>query len=415
MPEFLLICQFVIMKNWYCFLRVVLLCVMCSVFANSIAQKTGQAKIDSLIQSLNTYKFKCADTCLADSSKVIILNLLAWELSISQPKKAIELVNQSLRISKKTNWLFGLAQSFSHLCSIHQTIGENGIAIKQAASAIAIWEKQLATEPKNQIAIQGYATSSGNLATLYLKTGQYNEALNIFFEIQKIFERQASEKNQATTFANIAYVYIRQNDFVKAIEYSQKSVTICQKLKDSEGLMRNYGNLGICYKEIKEYDNSINSLSKALELAKKLKSNLSIAKVLSNISNTYEAMKDYPKALDFSYQALKYDSISENKEGKAIREVNLSSIYYEMKDYHKAEELLINCYNAGIEANNVAIRKGVYEGLRKIYESTSRYKQAFEYYKKEKELNDSLFNDKKKDEFIRLEKNYEFSKKGGLN
>lgn len=398
------------MKKFNCFLRVVLLCVVCSAYVNCIAQKP-QAKIDSLLQNINTYKFKCADTCLADSSKVIIINSLAWELGISQPKKAIAILDQSLKISEKIKWLFGIAQSNNHLCSIYQIMGENNIAMKQAYAAIAIWEKILANDSKNQIAVQGYAASYGNLATIYLKTGQYNEALKIFFEIQKIFEQQGSEKRQAITFGNIAYVYMTQNDFVKAIEYSQKALTICEKLKDTEGLMRNYGNLGICYQKIKEYHNSINFLSKALELAKKLKSNLLIAKVLSNISNIYEAMKDYPKALDFSYQALEYDSMSGNKEGKAIRQVNLSSIYYEMKNYQKAEELLKSCYNAGIEANNVGIKKGVYEGLRKIYESTNRYQQAFEYYKREKELNDSLFNDKKKDEFIRLEKNYEFSKR----
>ncbi len=375
------------------------------------SQKKGQERIDSLTEEVNEYAFKCSDTCLADTNKVLTLNLLAWEIRISQPKKAIKIVDQSLKISEKVKWLFGIAQSQSHLCSIYQIMGENSIAMKHANTSITTWQKILINDPKNQMATQGYAASSGNLATIYLKTGQYNEALRIFFEIQKIFVLQGSEKRQATTFGNIAYVYIRQNDFNKAIEYTQKSIPIYEKLKDNEGLMHCFTNLGICYKEIKEYNNSVNSLSKALQLAKTLNSNLSIAKVLSNISNTYEEMKDFAKALDFSYQALEQDSISGNKEGKAIRQVNLASIYFEMKEFQKAEELLMACYNAGVEANNADIKKGVFEGLSKIYESTNRYQQAFKYYKKGKELNDSLFNDKKKEEFVRIEKDYEFSKR----
>ena len=42
------------------------------------AQKQGQARIDSLTKEVNNYVFKCKDTCLSDTLKVLSLNLLGW-------------------------------------------------------------------------------------------------------------------------------------------------------------------------------------------------------------------------------------------------------------------------------------------------------------------------------------------------
>lgn len=379
-------------------------------YSPATAQNEPKKIIDSVIRQLNHYNLKCQDTCLADSSKVKLQNTLAWEIHRHKTDSAILLTRQSLKISEKINWPFGIAQSYSHLAAFYQIRGDNNKAIQYAFTAIDLWNKMLLTFKDDPRLLQSLAASSGNLATVYLKTGLYNESLKIFVEIDRIFVNLKLTNKHALTLTNIAIVYLRLNNFNTSIDYSKKALPIWEVLNSPLGILQTCTNLGIGYKEVKNYDQSLIYLFRALDTAQKRNSRLDIAKVHSNISDTYAAMRDYVKALEFANSAWVNDSLENNKEGMAIRQQNQAAIYIEQKNYDKAEELLQSSYKTGLNIKNIDIQKGACQVFRKLYEKTDRYRDAYQYFQKEQAIDDSIFNNNKIAEFTRIEANYAFSK-----
>jgi tetratricopeptide (TPR) repeat protein len=381
----------------------------CTFCLNCVAQGK-KAIADTLLIKLIAYQFKCVDTCYADSTKVLLLNALGWEISDQKPDTAILLFNQALKIAQKLHWHFGIAQANNNLASVLQIRGDNIGAMKRAFASISTWQELVQKQKESRRNLEGLASSMGNLATIYNKTGSFKEALSIFFRINEIFRKLGQKNKEGITLGNIAITYLRLNEFEKSIEYSEACLTLMEKLKDDLGVVRPLTNLGIAFKELKNYDQSLTCLVKALEILKRGNYQLYVAKLMSNISNTYQHIPDYGKALDFAYQALEIDSSIKNIEGIAIRRISLGSIYLDMGQYQKAEDELEKGLAVGLKINNQEIEINAYQYLNKVYEKTGQYQKALFYYRKEKTLEDSIFNYRKMQDITRIEANNEFTK-----
>lgn len=378
---------------------------------NISAQKKGQALTDSLSFELKEYKLKCNGTCLEDSSKVILLNALAWQLKFTNPDSSILLCNQALEISEKIHWMIGVAQSHSHVGTVYEARGNYPKALGNAKEAIKIWESLLLNEKGSNRILASLASTQGNLAMLFLKTGDYTSALENFLKVNIIFEKLGIKNRVALTTGNIAIVYIRMKDFDKAIEYSKRALKMEEEQNNDAGISRNCINLGISFKELKRYDESLSCHFKALELSRKNNNNLESSKCLSNISDVYADMNNFDKALDYSFQALKIDSALNNPEGIAMREMNIGSIYIDMLRF---DEALTYLKKSLLIAENIGYHELIlecYKNLRVVNEQRGNYFESLQYFKKEKSLEDSVFNDGKKVELSRLEMSYEFEKK----
>ncbi|CAN5697412.1 hypothetical protein BH11BAC1_BH11BAC1_04280 [soil metagenome] len=380
-----------------------------STFAN--AQKQGQAKIDSISIELKNYKQKCADICLADSNKVILLNSLSQELKTLNPDTSLFLTNQALQIAEKIKWLIGIAQSNNFLASLLQARGNYIDAIEHANTAIAIWKKLLhANENSNRI-LEKLASTEGNLATIYLKTGEYAEALEYFLQINSIFEKLSLKSKSAMTIGNIAIVYFRLKDFNKSIEYSNRSLKLSEDANDEMGVYRACTNLGICYKELKQFNQALTNLYKALNIVKTNNDYLETARCMSNIASTYQEMNDDKKALEIAFEALKIDSEYNNVEGIAIRYVLIGNSLLELRRFSESEKYFLKALNIGDSIGNVDTRLLAIKNLRVVYEQQEKYKKALEYYQKEKIIEDSLFSQDKTAKITRLEEKYKYDKK----
>ena len=224
-----------------------------------------------------------------DTSKVNLLNELAWEFSNENPDSSIAICSNALALSKKIKW-----------------------------------EK-------------GVATSGGNMGVFHGMKSDYLNALSYFAISLKANEAIGNKQGIAKQLSNLGLVYTFQNNNLKALEYYFKALKISEEIKDETRIATILGNMGIIYDNQKNYSKALEYYFSALESSKKLlaialkennnetitKNKNAVARHLANIGLVYSNQAEYDKALEYSFQALK---LKEELNAKGLMTITLSNI-----------------------------------------------------------------------------------------
>ncbi|PKL79669.1 MAG: hypothetical protein CVV25_07305 [Ignavibacteriae bacterium HGW-Ignavibacteriae-4] len=370
---------------------------------------SGQARLDSLLAELPKAK--------GDTNEVKLLANISSETSSYNPEKGIKYGLRGVELSMELGWKEGEANSYTHIgiCEMIQS---------------------------NHLKALDY----------------YNKSLQINEEI-------GNKDGEALALGNIGIVYKELSDYPKALEYYFKALKINEEIRNKPQISRNLGNIGVIYALQEEIPKSIEYIQKSLEMDKEIGNKIGVAHALANIGNIYNTESDYPMALKYYQKAsLAYEEIGELR-GEALVLGNMGVVYLDQSNYHKALESLkksislnkeigddlalaysfarlgdlylnftldtlapivtnesqliglnkeinlnksIEYYSKAAtifdELNALAFLFDVYDGLYLVYELKGDYKKSLSYYKKFKEIQDSVYSQEKNDKIAALEK-----------
>lgn len=174
------------------------------------------------------------------------------------------------------------------------------------------------------------------LTKFYLKTGEYNKALNRAKKSIKV-----NSKND-NIYYDMGEIYYFQKNYQKSLLYYNKAIALNPKNANY------YYNMGQIYTErTKEYQKAIKVLNKSVELNPKNTNSISL------LAYTYSQVKEYTKALSLCKKALHI-----NPKNNYTYSV-LSSIYISQKDYKNAMETYRKLFK--INPDNVSIYTDFFE------------------------------------------------------
>ena len=298
-----------------------------------------------------------------------------------------------------------------------------------------------------------------NHAFLYGNASRYEESIACLDTAILNYQRSDhpnTSKMLANTYNDIGNKYKTINETEKAVDYYLKGIGLLEKAGMNNELVTPYCNLANTFGDIGDPKRQNEYGYKALAAAKKTGVGNKIFMACFILANAYvhtqqnnlEMAKKYidtasmyfdPKALinspdiQVSYylvraqvfrQTERFDSaeyyfkkcysVAEQYNygyGKAEAQLQLGGVSIQQQKYAEAEKYLL----AGIrQADSIGYYNMLDEGYRylaDVYAATGRYKEAYEYHQKYKEVSDSVTSlDAKK--FIEdLEKKYETSKK----
>jgi len=183
-----------------------------------------------------------------------------------------------------------------------------------------------------------------------------------------------------------AYYYI--SDYERAIKNHILSLKVSAQLKDSTMQVCETNNhLGIMYNEIKQPDKAIPYFKAALVLAKKHNDVSGIINIAGNIATSYNMLNDPKDALKiYDAYAGPYKNISDDNLKLAINNMYLVTFAY-LKQPNRAAPYLENMLRAvnspNINSNNLYI---YYNGLVIYYSAVKDYNKALEFLQKNKKL-----------------------------
>jgi len=259
-----------------------------------------------------------------------------------------------------------------------------------------------------------YAEQLMNVGVCKELTGEYPQAIELYFEALKIFEKEKEELKSSKVYNNIGIVYQQIGEKNKALAYYKKSLKISEKLGRDDISAIRYNNIATIYEEFEnELDSALFYYQKSCEIWKKDSTNKNLPIVLNNLGYIYLLKNNQEKA-DFLFNqandfcmkndikivelyknqailllhegqfALAKDKIIESVElarQKSNKEVELESlkilseIYEKMNDFKNANKILKEHYKlqkeiSGLEQkkqiNNLSIQYQVKEKEQKI-------------------------------------------------
>ncbi|MEO8087965.1 MAG: tetratricopeptide repeat protein [Bacteroidota bacterium] len=444
----------------------IFLLLLFSIFAN--AQKEGKAKIDSIETRLKNYSPICNNTCLADSTKVILLLDLAWEYIFNKTDTVLILCNEADKLSGKFNYGLGIAQSYHVKANLYNGQSDYSNAIKYFSYEISVLEKLLADDKQSRILLsrkaaalnswgnvyknkgdlpmaldlflkalavneefnnlEAIAINNKNIGDIYSSWGKFPEALDFFFKALGIAEKLHKDKISAATLGSIGLIYRQQNNFEKAKEYYQRALTLNQKLDDKRGVGINYGNLGSLYLSKGSTAEAIDCFKMSLKEYEEVGYKKGIASVYINMGaicngngealekqrNSSLAYKKYSEALDYYFKGMKIVIEIEDKNTEAINLANIGLVYLNMKKYQESETYLLKGLQLSKSIDDLEGVMEVNQSLSRLYSETNKYRMAWEHYQLAVAAKDSIFNADKTEEITRKEMNFEQEKKDAI-
>ncbi|MBW8050358.1 MAG: tetratricopeptide repeat protein [Cytophagales bacterium] len=338
----------------------------------ALAQAGSQPKTDSLIAALKT--------ATHGTTKINLLNDIAWQLKYSHPDSALTYARKALSIITviasgekgsfdMKGWLQkSKAKVLSTIGALYYLKGNYPKAIDHYQRSLKIAE---ATTDK-----KGEARSLNNLGLVYYSQGDYPKAIDHHQRSLKIAEVIGDKNGEAHSLNNLGNVFADQGDYPKAIDHYQRSLKIKEALGDKNGEARSLMNLGNVYYRQGDYPKAIDHHQRSLKIAEATADKNGEARSLNNLGNVYYRQGDYPKAIDHYQHALKIKEAIGDKEGEASSLTNLGILYSETGNTTAATEYCLKSLAIAREIGALFVEMETCQCLSEAYEKRSHPKST---------------------------------------
>jgi len=120
--------------------------------------------------------------------------------------------------------------------------------------------------------LQMQTTAATGLASLCLQRGDFPQAMALYQQALALAERFSDRRlmgviyELAAGYGNLGNVYLRQGDYDQAIQAYKRSLGYSIKIGADQLTANQYGNLGIVYKNQNQYDLATEMFRKGLEI-----------------------------------------------------------------------------------------------------------------------------------------------------
>ncbi|WP_395053317.1 tetratricopeptide repeat protein [Flavobacterium sp.] len=378
--------------------------VICAFLLISLFANAQNKAIDSLNSLLKTSKSEIKITQL--------LNQIADEYKIINPKEMIDYASKALQLSQKNNFKIEEGNAYHHIGNANVILGNYETGLDNFLKEQTIFESELKIKTlKNQIDLKnGLARAYGSIGFIFTEQGDYLKALQNNFKALKIFEETNSTEKILKINNNIGVIYNTQGKYRKALVYYEKALKI-QKEKNDKSIGITTTNIGLCYFYLKNN-------SKALEYYKmseyyfvKFPNPRGLGELYNNYGTFYFERNDEKLAIEYLTKALKIFESIEDKFGSADTYATLGSIYLKQNKYNLSITNINKSLQLGKEIGALYRVQDSEKDLSTIYEKLNNTTEALKHYKLYTKFKDSITNTEIAKNSIKAELNFEFDRK----
>lgn len=377
-----------------------LLIFFLTLFTASVTGRTSST--DSLENVLRGYKLK-------DTTRVNILNQIAYSTYISDAEKTIKYATESyelaknlgytkgqaeslwlqgisivdedpdkslilfknaLNLVKQINYIRGIGKYTNAIGTVFRVTGRDSIAVSYYRKAIDI-----ARQTNDSQELGKYLN---NLSQSYCRMGKVELAIEGYTEALEAFKVVGDKNNAAICYNSLGNIYTSRGNYPIALEYYQNSLKIHEEMSDMNGISKCLVGIGSIYFAQKNYEKSLEYNQKVIKIAEKTGNKHTLAGSLLNAgliyltTNNQQALDYFLKALEIS-KDLKIISLHANIL------MNIGQFYYNKSDYDKAlenfTEALELSENKGLQSTICVARFNVAQ----VYHITKKFPLAIIY------------------------------------
>ncbi len=264
----------------------------CVVFCSSLHVFAQDQKAKNSTDSLQRAILSATD----DSTRVRLLNALAWEFRGVQTLRALEYGQQAAQLAEKMGWDAERIRSYNYIGVIYRNISNYPQAMSFYLKALELAEKN---QNEKEIA---YAYN--NIGNLYLIQKQYTLSLENTLKSLASFQRLGDKRGAGYAHLRMGEVYEKQGMREQAIENYQESLRLRTELGDKEGLITPLNGLANILRQMKEYGKSLENYQKSISIERELSHKKGLAASLIGAATVYAELGNVATALAYAQEAL---------------------------------------------------------------------------------------------------------------
>ena len=437
------------------FLKFIIISFFLFIFSMSFSQTP---EIDSLRKVIPTIE--------TDTTKVNSLNELGQMLIRVDLYYALDTINLSIKIAKKSEFNKGLAMAYKIKGIIYFYKGQTDTSLNYFYKSLDISEKSGD--------VVSAAKMYNNIGIIHRNLGNIQESINSYLKAIELLENSDEDETLITIYINASNVFRNAGNYQRALEFNYNALNIISRknqktLEDSLQTGHIYKSIANIYSDQEQFSKAENNYKIALEIYIKNNSQSDIGDIYLNLGNIQPEKKGelitfafatidyvnftndsefrYQKAINYYQKALalyqnkskiatanlnigetyskieKYDSAKiyldealktfielEDKRGIALTYTNFGLIYNEQDKYLAAINNLEIAIDTAKIIGDISIIKMSSEALFYSYKNTNNYEKALEMHELFKEMNDSIFNSNNERSLTQMSMSYEFEK-----
>jgi two-component system, NarL family, sensor kinase len=346
---------------------------------------------------------------MADTNRAISMMRLAIDYEVVDTAKAFQAYRNAIAFAEEKKLYYQLGRIYhnqSYLYGIYSYYPESKASIEQA---IACYQKS--NHPK---AKKWEGNAYGDLANTLKNQNELEQSLQYHLKSISIFEQLGMDEEVVIRYCNLSTLFADIREFDKQNEYAHKALVSAKKCGSRLRLNMAYFILSHACIMQKDYtlakiylDSSRVYFDENSNIDILFSNYLIAAQVYRNLNQPDSAFYYFEK----SFEASKKFNYSY---GIAESQLQMGAVAILQKKYALAEKYLLAGIKEAEVINYYNILDEGYKYLSDIYAVTGRYKLAYEYFQKYKEINDSVVNMDSKKYLTELEKKYETEKKESL-
>ena len=287
-----------------------------------------------------------------ESDTIIIDSLLnqVRQFTLSDPDKAMSILDKTSSMSNELNYTKGIAESLNLIGFVYFNWGLNNFALRSFTTALTYFEK-----------------------------------INDSIGLSKVYN-------------NLGVVSSTINKYQEALYFFNKSLNIQKNTDNWDNIIDIYNNIGVLYERLEQYERAIQIHRDAMSLSTKHEYILGYSSALNNIGVIYENTTNTDSAIFYYSAAVNYSQDIPNIQ-LSLMYSNLARTYLSIGELDKCKTALDSGLVHAKAGNFNTYIASIYELYAEYYEESENTEKAYYYLKKHKELNKKLNEQNSEGEF----------------
>jgi tetratricopeptide (TPR) repeat protein len=147
------------------------------------------------------------------------------------------------------------------------------------------------------------ALNLNKIGETYYHGRQYKAAAQVFEQALKIFKVLNNRQGIAQTYGLIGQTFEKTDAYDKAVAYQQLAITEYQRANDKTGLAKIYENLGSLHEDKLKLDSALKYFTLALKLNRANNNQLAQIEVINNLGDVYRKSGKVSRSVSITHQA----------------------------------------------------------------------------------------------------------------
>lgn len=328
---------------------------------------------------------------------------IAYELEFEQPYEAISMYGEiEIMAAEAGDWLRqGRTHNYTAIVYFEQ--GEYDLALFHNQKAIDLYRKADYDV--------GVASIMINIGNIRLYTGDYNEAVKLYFDGIAIYKEQHDTLRLLTSYMNIGTLFYQNNYLEEALGYYTEALQWARRFGHLSWLSDLHYNIANTLFRLNILDQYRNHMDTAIRFAEQSDYIFGKVNIYNSLLRYYRHQENEDQALHYTRQAVEAAGIYGNPFNLAETHNTAGSTFLMFNRNEEAYPFLLSALELARTYNYKQILSETLANLADYYSIAGNFQQAYIYLNEHRQLADSLFTIEKQKELQELDRRYQLVKK----